>query len=48
MQDNCINTFTAVLAALSLEKRPVDVPNLKSLRLFASARERTSTKNALY
>ena len=29
-----VNHFTAVLAALPLEKRPVKVPNLKSLRLF--------------
>ena len=42
-----INPFTAVLAALSLEKRPIEVPDLKSLSLFplfASARERTSIK----
>ena len=47
MKANIINPFTAVLAALSLEKRPTEVPNLKSLRffpLFACARERTSTK----
>ena len=29
-----LNHFTAVLAALPLEKRPIKVPNLKSLRLF--------------
>ena len=36
-----------MLAALSLGKRPTEVPNLKSLRLFpifAGARERTSIK----
>ena len=39
------NTFTAVLAAPSLEKRPIEVPNLKSLRLCPLfACERTSTK----
>ena len=41
------NPFTAVLAALSLGKRPIEVPNLKSLQLFpifAGAHERTSVK----
>ena len=41
------NPFTAALAAQSLEKRPTEVPNLKSLRLFplfAWTRERISTK----
>ena len=42
-----INPFTAVLAALSLGNRPIEVPNLKSLRLFpifAGAHERNSIK----
>ena len=42
-----INPFTATLAALSLGKWPIEVPNLKSLRLFhtfAWARERNSIK----
>ena len=32
--DFYFNPFTAVLAARSLEKPPVEVPNLKPLRLF--------------
>ena len=42
-----INPLTALLAAPSLGKRPTEVPNLKSLRLFsifARAHERTSIK----
>ena len=42
-----INPFTAMLALQSLWKRPIKVPNLKSLRPFppfAWARERTSAK----
>ena len=41
IEDNCINTFTALFAALLLEKQPVGVPTLKSLRLFSSAHEWT-------
>ena len=33
-RQNSINPFTAVLVAPSLEKRPIEVPNLKSSRLF--------------
>ena len=42
-----INPLTAVPAAPSLEKRPTEALNLKSLRLFpifAGALEKTSTK----
>ena len=42
-----LNPFTATLAAPSLEKRPIKMPNLKPLRQFAPfawARERTSAK----
>ena len=42
-----VNPFTAMLAAPSLWKRPIKVPNLKSLRLFspcARAREQNSVK----
>ena len=41
------NPFTAVLAAPSLEKQPIEVPNFEIISLFpffASARERTSIK----
>ena len=33
-----VNPFTAVLAASSLEKRPVQVPNLKSLKALPPLR----------
>ena len=42
------NPFTVMLAAPSPGKRPVKIPNLKSLRLFphfAGARERTYINN---
>ena len=42
-----VNSFTAILVVLSLKKRPVKVPNLKSLRLFSPfvwAGERISVK----
>ena len=42
-----VNPFTAMLAAQSLWKRPIKVPNLKSLRLLppcARAREQNSVK----
>ena len=42
-----INPFTAMVAALSLRKRPIKIPNLKSARCFfpyAWARERISIK----
>ena len=34
MKEEDINPFTAMLAAPSLGKRPIKVPNLKSFRLF--------------
>ena len=42
-----LNPFTAMLAATSRRKRPIEMPNLKRLRLFplsAWARERTSIR----
>ena len=36
MKEEDINPFTAMLAAPSLGKRPIKVPNLKSFRLFFS------------
>ena len=45
------NPFTAMLAAPSLKKQPIQVPNLKPLRLFslfARARERTFTKTHIF
>ena len=46
-----LNLFTVLLAVPSLEERPIEVPDLKSLRflpLFAGARERTSTRMHRY
>ena len=47
MKLDYVNCFLTVLGAPLLEKRPIEVPNLKSLRLFplfAGARERTSAE----
>ena len=47
LQFGYFNPFTAMLAAPSFGKRPIKVPNLKSLRLFSTfvrAREVTSIK----
>ena len=34
-----LNLFTALLAVPSLEKRPIEVPDLKSLRFLPSSQE---------
>ena len=44
----CDNPFAAMLAAKSIGKRPMKVPNLKSSRLSPIRMKRFLSKNALY